>query len=301
MTKCKICNTECKSNRSLSKHIRDKHPQYTSQSYYDEFIKTDKNGKCKVCNALTRFTNLTLGYKNTCGHKCAGTLVRQEMAANEEKHQKFKEKVADNQTNIWRQRKLTGAAELIHKKVSDTVKKKNTTLTKEEIRDKYGWLNKLTQDRKKEWIESVQKQTGMHTWWKNASDEDRKDTITRRNATKLGISIEEYKNRYKNIDEFKNYKWVVWVLTEQTYKKYKDIIDPEHKRSPEFHLDHKFSVVRGFQTQTSPEIISSIYNLEILTSTENSAKSGKCSINIELLKEMYYGKILPGDVSGKKY
>jgi hypothetical protein len=49
--------------------------------------------------------------------------------------------------------------------------------------------------------------------------------------------------------------------------------------------------------QVSPEIIASIHNLEILTSTENSRKSGKCSININTLKEMYNGKIFPGRLS----
>lgn len=294
---CKICNLECRSNRSLSKHIRDKHPEYSSRSYYDEFIKTDNDGRCKVCNISTLFTNLTIGYKNTCGHKCAGILVRQELSADKEKHEKFKEKVAKNQTDIWRQRKLTGEAETIHKKVSNTVKKKNANLTKEELRAKYGWLNKLTEDRKKDWIESVQKQTGMYIWWKTVNEEDKEDTIKRRNATKLGISIEEYENRYKNINEFENYRWVVWILTERTYKEFKHIIDPENKRSPSYHLDHKFSVIRGFQTQVPPEIIASIHNLEILPSSANASKSGKCSINIENLKEMYYDKVFPRDIS----
>lgn len=296
MINCKICNTECRSIRSLSKHIRDKHFGYFSRSYYDEFIKEDADGKCKICNAPTLFTNLTLGYKNTCGHKCGGILVRQELLLDEEKNKKFKEKVANNQTNIWNQRKQTGKAEIIHKKVSDTVKKKNAALTKEELRVKYGWLNKLTEDRKKEWIESVQKQTGMHTWWKTTSEKNKEDTIKRRNATKLGISTEEYENRYKNINEFKNYRCIVWLLTERTYKKFKHIIDPENKRSPSYHLDHKFSVVREFQTQVSPEIIASLYNLEILPCSANASKSGKCSINIENLKEMYYDKVFPRNI-----
>jgi len=297
MINCKICQSECKSTGSLSKHIRDKHQGYTSQKYYDEFIKTAGTGTCKICYSPTLFTNLNLGYKTTCGHKCSGIWNRQQLSLNEEKHDIFKKKVAMNQTKIWQQRKHTGEAESIHKKISDTVKEKNSKLTKEELQIKYGWLNKLTPENKKHWISTVQTQTGMHTWWKSASNEEKQGIIKRRNASKLGISIEEYENRYNNLDEFKNYQWVVWTLTEQTYKKYKNLIDPENKRSPNYHLDHKFSVIRGFQMQVSPEIIASIHNLEILTSTENSRKSGKCSININTLKEMHNGKIFPGRLS----
>lgn len=297
MIYCRICQAECKSSGSLSKHIRDKHPGYNSQKYYDEFINSGTNSTCVICHSKTLFTNLTLGYKPTCGKKCAGVWHRQRLSINEEKHKNFKEKVANNQTEIWKQRKSLGTDRLIHNKTSETVKKINASLTKEELKNKYGWLNKLTDVEKQQWINSVQKQTGMHTWWKSANDEEKEQTIKRRNATKLGITLEEYENRYINIDEFENYRWVVWNLTEQTYKKYKHVIDPDNKRSPNYHLDHKFSVIRGFQTQVPPEVIASVYNLEILTATQNSSKSGKCSINIETLTEMYYGKIFPGRLS----
>ena len=298
MIHCKICQTECKSTGSLSKHIRDKHPGYNSQKYYDEFIKAGIDGTCEVCHSTTLFTNLTLGYKPTCGKKCAGIRNRQRLSMDEEKHKKFKEKVKINQTKIWEDRQKTGEVKVIGQKVSSTIKKKNASLTKEELKNKYGWLNKLTDVEKHAWVENVLTKTGMHAWWKSVGKEEKEQTIKQRNATKLGITPEEYENRYSNVDEFENYRWIVWNLTERTYKEYKHLIDPEDKRSPAYHLDHKFSVIRGFQTQVPPEIIASVYNLEILTAIENSTKSGKCSINIETLTEMYYGKILPGRLSG---
>lgn len=294
---CKICQAECKSTGSLSKHIRDKHPGYNSQKYYDEFINLGSDGACKICYSKTLFTNLTLGYKPTCGKKCAGVWNRQRLSMDEEKHKNFKEKVAINQTKIWESRQKTGEVKSIAKKVSNTIKKKNASLTKEELKNRYGWLNKLTDTEKQQWIDTVQKQTGMHKWWKSVGEEEKEQTIKRRNATKLGITLEEYEDRYNNITEFENYRWVVWNLTERTYKEYKHLVDPDGKRSPDYHLDHKFSVIRGFQTQVPPEIIASVHNLEILTSKQNSSKSGKCSINIETLTEMYYGKIFPGRLS----
>jgi hypothetical protein len=281
----------------LSKHIRDKHSGYNSQKYYDEFINSGTGGTCEICYSKTLFTNLTHGYKPTCGKKCAGVWNRQRLSMDEEKHQNFKKKVALNQTKIWENRQNTGEVKIIGKKVSNTIKKNNASLTKEELKDKYGWLNKLTDTEKQQWIDSVQKQTGMHAWWKSVGNEEKEQTIRRRNATKLGITLEDYENRYNNIDEFENYRWVVWRLTEQTYKEHKRLIDPDSKRSPDYHLDHKFSVIRGFQMQVQPEIIASLYNLEMLTATQNSSKSGKCSINIETLTEMYYGKIFPGRLS----
>lgn len=297
MIKCKICNTECKSFGSLSKHIRDKHKEYNSKLYYDEFLKSSTSGICEVCGAGTSFDNINKGYSATCSHTCAAILNRKRLAADTKKHAAFVNKVAKNQTRIWEERNLKGTAQEIHNKISNTVKQFNSTLTTDERKSRYGWLNKLSTESKNEWINSVMRHTGMHAWWKNASESAKQELYVKRNASKLGITLEEYQNRYNNLEEFENYRWIVWLLTEKTYKEYKEIIDPESKRSPAYHLDHKFSVIRGFQTKVPPEIIASVYNLEMLPASANSSKSGKCSINIELLKEMYYGKILPGNIS----
>ena len=45
-----------------------------------------------------------------------------------------------------------------------------------------------------------------------------------------------------------------------------------------YHLDHKFSISRGFIEGISPDIIGSIQNLEFITWEDNVRKQGKCSI-----------------------
>lgn len=289
MIHCKICEHGCKSFGSLSKHIRDQHKEYSSRLYYDTFLKDPNAGKCQVCGNDTVFVNLNHGYTKTCNHKCGGIWHRKQLKNNEEKHKQFVKKVANNQIKIWSDRKVSGEIKQLSDKIRNTIKEINNSLSKDELKDRYGWLNKLSESDKRAWIESVQTKTGMCAWWQKASENEKQKTIDQRNASKLGISLDEYHIRNNDLNEFKKYRWKVWLLTERTYKKYKDIIDPENKRSPNFHLDHKFSVVRGFHKNIQPEIIASVYNLEMLPSNANSSKGGKCSLTIEQLKEMYYG------------
>lgn len=289
MITCKICGHGCKSFGSLSKHIRDHHREYDSRLYYDTFIKSDDAGKCKVCGNNTAFINLNHGYGKTCNHKCGGIWHRKQLKENKEKHKQFVKKVANNQTKIWLDRKASGEINQIATKIRNTINETNKSLSRDELKDRYGWMNKLSESAKREWIKSVQSKTGMHAWWQTASMDEKQKIIDRRNASKLGMSLDEYHNRNNDLDEFETYRWRVWVLTERTYKKYKHVIDPENKRSTEFHLDHKFSVVKGFHKQISPELISSVYNLEILPSNTNLSKGGKCSLTLEKLQEMYYG------------
>lgn len=289
MINCKICGQDCKSFGSLSKHIRDAHHGYTSQKYYNEFSKVLGQDKCKICSKDTKFVNINVGYKETCCQKCSGTLNRQRLKSNKEKHNAFAKKVAKNQERIWQERKESGEDKKIHAKVGNTIKQINSTLTKEQLNKRYAWLNKLTVDEKAHWVNTVMKKTGAHNWWETASSDEKQTVINRRNASKLGITLEEYLNRYDNLDDYSQYRWYVWILTERTYKEHRHIIDPHNMRSPAYHLDHKFSVVRGYHLQIDPKIIASVHNLEMLPASHNSRKGGKCSINIETLMEMYNG------------
>jgi polyhydroxyalkanoate synthesis regulator phasin len=87
-------------------------------------------------------------------------------------------------------------------------------------------------------------------------------------------------------------KWKVYykLVARETYKSIKlcgtKIKDLE-KRSREFHLDHKFSIMSGFRNNINAKIIGHWKNLEILKFNLNCRKLDKCSITIEqLLKEI---------------
>jgi hypothetical protein len=204
------------------------------------------------------------------------------------------EKVSANQKRIWKEREETGEGQTIRAKIGNSISENNSQLTDEELREKYGWINKLTKEERQQWIDEVMMNTGLHAWWRDGDKDEQQKAVERRNATKLGVTVEEYRN-YNFIDEPKErYYKQVWLITERNYQEYKDEIDPQNLRSPKYHLDHKFSVIRGYYEQVPPEIIGSKHNLEILPSSENSRKSGKCSINIEQLTECYNGEVRSG-------
>lgn len=63
---CKICGKEFKA----SNHIKKKH-NLTSKEYYDLYIKTENECKCKICDKPTEFLSLNNGYRSFCSVKCA--------------------------------------------------------------------------------------------------------------------------------------------------------------------------------------------------------------------------------------
>ena len=67
--KCKLCNCEFNSYRSLGVHIKRTHHIETKE-YYDKFYKTLNDGICKTCGKTTRFLNLKHGYLDFCSSKC---------------------------------------------------------------------------------------------------------------------------------------------------------------------------------------------------------------------------------------
>lgn len=101
------------------------------------------------------------------------------------------------------------------------------------------------------------------------------------------------RNKYgiDNLNDYYEYKKFVVSLTEKTYRKYKNIINPLNlkrgKNINDYHLDHKFSILQGYKENISPYIISSCVNLEMLTCKQNESKQDKCSISKEMLLESY--------------
>jgi hypothetical protein len=166
-------------------------------------------------------------------------------------------------------------------------KKRINLMTIEERKEKYGWLNKLTLEEKRYYIENVLTQTGSHAWWKNASEEDK--TVVRNKISETAV-----RRRLSNINlykEFKLYRNAVDLLTQKTYKKYRKQINPDllPRRSGNkgYHLDHKYSVYQGFVDGLPVEIISSKYNLHMLPGSTNLSKSEKCCITKEELLMLY--------------
>jgi hypothetical protein len=93
---------------------------------------------------------------------------------------------------------------------------------------------------------------------------------------------------YSILEDYKYYKREVYNLTQISYKKFINMINPlNYKRNFNWQLDHKYSVSQGFIDKIEPKIISSPYNLQMLTMKQNYSKNYKCSITKEDLLEEY--------------
>jgi len=88
-----------------------------------------------------------------------------------------------------------------------------------------------------------------------------------------------------DIKKFKWYKERVRQITNNNYRKYKELINSKKlKRSKiDNHLDHIFSIKEAFDNKISPEIVSSIYNLRMLPAIKNIQKRNKSPITKYLL------------------
>ncbi len=99
----------------------------------------------------------------------------------------------------------------------------------------------------------------------------------------MGYNIINIKDK-TNIEQ---YYYLVWKYTNiNNLNKLNNI----NKRGIEFgySLDHKYSISQGFQDNILPCYIGAINNLEILSISENSKKSAKCSISKKELFSSFY-------------
>lgn len=109
-----------------------------------------------------------------------------------------------------------------------------------------------------------------------------------------GCKYCQYENnrRYfteEELEKFKTYKRAVNYVTAINYKKYKYLINPENlKRSLyDYHLDHIYSMIDGFDNNIDVEIIGSVPNLRMVTSKYNLNKKGRSDMSKEVLIEKY--------------
>jgi hypothetical protein len=278
---CKICNKEHKSLISLSHHIKRKH-KVNIRDYYDTYLKNKGDDLCAVCKkTVERFLDLRRGYQTTCGSKCAGRYNRQKLREDPKKFESFKNKVKNNQTNIWTNRKETGEDKRILKKRIDTVKNNNKGMTKQQLKERYGWLNKLSGKARKEKIKEITEP--LKKFYETSSEEIKQNVYDKRVDTRIKrgqiVPLSEK-------SAFKQYEAIVRNETEKTYRKNVDIIDPERKRGNDFHLDHIISIQYGFMNNVDTDVISNVNNLRVISAKENMTKKTSCDMKVEVLLEL---------------
>jgi len=286
---CKICNFKAKSNQQLVKHIAYKH-NLKAKEYYDQYLKSPTEGSCVVCSSPTTWQALSTGYSKCCpSRKCSGTYHRKELKKNPKKLQQFKDKVSKNMEDIWEQRESTGEKQIITKKAGATIVENNKLLTPEELKQRYGWMNKLPPKEKSKKVKEILDKS-LRKWWKEASNSRKEQLYSDRLLTRIknGTATDP-----DLITEKEAYYRIVRLLTAETYRKYKEKINPNNlphgRGNSGYQLDHKFSISQGFKHDIPPKIMASLVNLEMLPSHINNSKNYKCSITKEKLLEDYYG------------
>jgi hypothetical protein len=94
-------------------------------------------------------------------------------------------------------------------------------------------------------------------------------------------SGENHPNYREDTKEYRRYRKKVDYLSEKTYVKYKQIINPNsYPRTlcgveGGYQLDHKISVYEGYKNGILPEEVASVDNLQMLPWFENLKKSNK--------------------------
>jgi hypothetical protein len=91
-----------------------------------------------------------------------------------------------------------------------------------------------------------------------------------------------------NKEDFFGYKERVRHITEENYKKYFYKIPEAKKRSRQWHLDHKYSILEGYKNDINEEVIGHWCNLEMLHHSINESKGYKSSISLNELFELIH-------------
>lgn len=87
------------------------------------------------------------------------------------------------------------------------------------------------------------------------------------------------------IDSYRKYKLRVEFLTEHNII-FHNILHLE-KRSPEWHIDHIFSIKQGYIQEVEPEIIACPINLQIVHASYNCSKRDRCDMSLDCLRFKY--------------
>ncbi len=89
-------------------------------------------------------------------------------------------------------------------------------------------------------------------------------------------------NKRKTVKTFTAYMEYRRLVRMETNKNANKVPNIE-MRSPEWHLDHRYSISEGYKNRILPYIIGSLPNLEIIHKSVNCAKSTKCSVTLDSL------------------
>jgi len=237
---------------------------------------------CKECGEPAKFDSLKNGYRDFCGVKCSNIYKGRDVS--------IKSKISKGVSNFnktadqdfWDSRtanflKTLGSESRDVKNMkklnkSNAMKKMHSERTIEDRQIINNKISKAVTESKKARTQRIERSKmgakALNDYRKTLKHEELKEFNKRCGSTDLIGGNRELFNQY--------YK-LVWYYTNRNLP----LVENIHKRSIEWHLDHKYSIRQGFLDNISPVIIGSAHNLEIVHNSVNLSKGTKCSIRKE--------------------
>lgn len=131
------------------------------------------------------------------------------------------------------------------------------------------------------------KQTHMNNideFGRNGYSQLATNAIIKGNTTKAENGLITFKNTRA---EFYRYKLIVTYLTEKFRKEITTgYITGLAGKDNAWHIDHQFSILKGYQQKVSPLVIGHKNNLKMIPWKDNISKHSKCSIDLDNLLSM---------------
>jgi len=294
MEKCKICEREFKTRVSLTVHTCKSH-NLSAKEYYDKFLKKEDEDVCK-CGYKTSFLDSIRGYQKHCSSKCARldkdvqdkakktNLERygcehpkqSELFKQKEKNTKL-ERYGDENFNNSEKNKKTKLKKYGNKNFNNLDKAKKTNLERygcEHPTQSKNVIKKRDENNFRKYGKNSFVQTDLHRKYMEENYEwtpieclNEKEIYYK----KVNIETKKWKKQIFEQWDGKDFYTGEKLLVNEDFKKSfpnKDI--RTNKLQPT--IDHKISVIFGFQNKIDLLIIGNIKNLCICSRFENGKK-----------------------------
>lgn len=269
MYQCPECIRQFDKMLGLTTHLARSHG-ISSEVYYGSYLKRSDEGRCLKCGKNTKFKNITLGYQSYCSKSCKSSDNKQRLI-DSGKFEEFKAKVSQASKAAHKRAKDDGSSQ-------SRVDRRLKTLEENNFYAKHSkymairWQNLSEDERQKHLNLTIQKPI-------SESEAQRRRKKALETRIQNGKAIDR-----SDQTVFENYRSNVRRLTDKSYQKYQADLDPLGLRGLKtHHIDHKFSILHGFQNKVPVEIMASKHNLVLLTAKENRNKSSGSSITLEEL------------------
>lgn len=320
---CQVCGKKFENKNFLSRHIIYFHKIKFAEYFWKYKLKLSEHPKCLNCGKETKYYSTKQNFCKYCNNKCQHEYeTKAGLSDNIEK--KRRKTMIENfgvpyptQNEKIRTQLSETHKRLLNSEEGIEIKEKRKegmlrnhgvehTFQSKELRDKklktetekYGMPYINTEDFKQKVLVTNLKKFGT------ASALSNKDVIKKKKQTlrdKYGTDIlahipgtqQKIRKHYENIgkwaplneqEDFKHYKLLVEKYTRRISK---IIPDNEKRKRREYHADHRFSIMAGFNNGILPWILCCPFNLIVIAESENCSKRANCSITKEELIENY--------------